>query len=651
MSGGETLTSVSELWTALQDQAGLDVDSYDAPLGAELSERLNIGAGTADIGTRLENAGVSVEQLLDTFLELVRPYVGMTSDLLKMFERAGARRASENLRVRFEFDQSTSQLDFDLRHFREWEALWKRVRVERTSARWNDRALWDLMKVLQTHGGRARGRVASPEAQSWLAEYDNGRGRVEPDPPVPSMRGPVAEVITRTSALVRLVLSESYRARDRETQRAADGGLQDADDENEFDEENGRVATFVESDGWAGSAVRALWGIAEAEPDAASQEALAEAHRNLADDLPTVTRVFDERHKELQEILCLPVWRYRHELYAAWVGARLVNALEAVPTHVHHMEEEILFRFSGTHLATSTQQDGENLHLWAELRSPLENPIGKGRKKAIQPDYSIAQAPLTDPRASRLVVECKQYQQAKTKNFADALSDYANGRPNAHVLLVNYGPIPSHVIDLVDPTVRHRALAIPKFRPGEWEALSNFEFHVRDLLKLKEPGSKTLSDNPSDDAQGRVRLEWVANVDLDLHLWIKGPDGQVHHVSYSDKGNLDAAPWARLDKDHQGGPGAETIDLARFVPGTYLWAVHNYSDKPVVGTGAKIRFSGGAAHTRLDVPGVGSGNWWWAFEYEHGAGELTILNRVERDSPESTSGERSRAPNASVSRP
>ena len=297
MSGGETLTSVSELWTALQDQAGLDVDSYDAPLGAELSERLNIGAGTADIGTRLENAGVSVEQLLDTFLELVRPYVGMTSDLLKMFERAGARRASENLRVRFEFDQSTSQLDFDLRHFREWEALWKRVRVERTSARWNDRALWDLMKVLQTHGGRARGRVASPEAQSWLAEYDNGRGRVEPDPPVPSMRGPVAEVITRTSALVRLVLSESYRARDRETQRAADGGLQDADDENEFDEENGRVATFVESDGWAGSAVRALWGIAEAEPDAASQEALAEAHRNLADDLPTVTRVFDERHK------------------------------------------------------------------------------------------------------------------------------------------------------------------------------------------------------------------------------------------------------------------------------------------------------------------------------------------------------------------
>jgi hypothetical protein len=68
----------------------------------------------------------------------------------------------------------------------------------------------------------------------------------------------------------------------------------------------------------------------------------------------------------------------------------------------------------------------------------------------MQPDYSLITSPITSPESSILEVECKQYLVASKRKFADALTDYANGRPNAQIVLVNYGRASSDILNEVD---------------------------------------------------------------------------------------------------------------------------------------------------------------------------------------------------------
>src|SRR5262249_44327360 len=135
----------------------------------------------------------------------------------------------------------------------------------------------------------------------------------------------------------------------------------------------------------------------------------------------------------LYEFLSLPIWKARHELYAAWIFCEIINAIESDRPHIHANGQQLVFSFSGAHLAT-LQSYSPNLQLWCELRTPLKNPRGKSRKNAIQPDYSLAIGPVNYTKNTIIVVECKQYKVPSIKNFADALRDYAVGRENARVI-------------------------------------------------------------------------------------------------------------------------------------------------------------------------------------------------------------------------
>lgn len=115
------------------------------------------------------------------------------------------------------------------------------------------------------------------------------------------------------------------------------------------------------------------------------------------------------------------------------------------------------------------------IHICSELRSPLDNPLGKGRKGHIRPDYLLSFEPITDPSQTVVVIKCKQYRKAKTKNFVDALIDYARGRPNAKVILVNYGAIPGTILGRVNETLKQRTLLIGNFLPSGRKALGETE--------------------------------------------------------------------------------------------------------------------------------------------------------------------------------
>ena len=216
-----------------------------------------------------------------------------------------------------------------------------------------------------------------------------------------------------------------------------------------------------------------LIGIPEAERTEKAQPIIQQI-QGLFSNLPRWEGEREVLIKEFLELLNLPIWNRRHELYQTWVLTQIDKALEDYLRTIYHVNGALILRFSGTHVGTIETEKGR-IHLWSELRSPLANPLGKGRKGHIQPDYSLTFEPITAPSQTVAAIECKQYRRANPKNFADALIDYARGRPNAKVLLVNYGDIPKRILDRIDNNFKERTLTVGNFMPNRLKEIEIFK--------------------------------------------------------------------------------------------------------------------------------------------------------------------------------
>jgi hypothetical protein len=398
-----------------------------------------------------------------------------------------------------------------------------------------------------------------------------------------------------------------------------------------------RFLGSIDSDHWAGSLARGAYHKAET-----ISALLPVAKRNEADELRArLDEIFSRVPKsqvegetlvrQLEEFLKLPIWQRRHELYSTWIATQLIDALKDKSVRIHQMEGNLVFSFSGTHLATADALD-PRLHVWAELRSPLVDPIGKSRKRAIQPDYSLITDPVTSPEASILEVECKQYRRSSAKNFSAALTDYAKGRPNAHVVLVNYGPANESILEKVNPSVRHRTSLIGKMHPRSKLAQERFRQLVRDAVSHRYGtvagiGSERTNINLSNI--GRISLSWrELPCDLDLHLKISEAE-RDYKIYYSLMGNTNGEPWAQLDEDIRSGHGPETIEVVRWMGGKYHFAVHNYSnDASLAGCAASVTFICGQQHLQFQCPNEGTGRWWSIFVVDTHAGKIDLINRI-----------------------
>lgn len=112
-----------------------------------------------------------------------------------------------------------------------------------------------------------------------------------------------------------------------------------------------------------------------------------------------------------------------------------------------------------------------------------------------------------------------------------------------------------------------------------------------------------------------IKLTWGASPsDLDSHLFV--PNGS--HVFFAARGSLTVAPYASLDVDDVTGFGPEVVTIVRLYPGTYHYAVHNFSNTfnpGMTGSGARVELTR-AGFTTAYAPPAGEGNniWWILFD-------------------------------------
>lgn len=650
IKSSEMLSTASDVWAFLNQSGGLSLDNYDKELPKELFESLrSLSSSTSatNLDSLLETNAVSIEEFLVAFFRVVQPFADMMMDLLRMFEEADASQGKLNLAVRFNFDKDLPPLEFDLEHFRRWQEIWQRVAGTYLANLWNSHTLWQLNSLLRSMDAQVR----DLRMKQWLDDYsgsDNRRGRwSDAEPPSPQCGFPELDAtLVRVWRVWLTVVRQSKRyGGDREELHRLCFG------ENRIDRSESQPKQYQEpwplellggldSDHWPASLARGAYSKAEAirelpEPERSREaEALNQRLTELFDSLQVVKVEGESLQRTLQDFLNLPIWKQRHELYSAWISTQIVNALRDHSVDIHCVGGQLLFEFRGTHLATIGTFH-PNLHLMAELRSPLAAPRGAGRKRAIQPDYSLITSPITSPECSVLEVECKQYLVASKKTFADALTDYANGRPNAQIVLVNYGPAAKNILDEVDAAVRNRTHVIGLMRPRSEPSLSNFSELVKKTVLDRFSTSQTksqispLSQTQNGSLAGQITLSW-GNLprDIDLYLTILH-GGQVLKVSFSSMGSISGDPWAFLDHDIRDGLGPEIIQIARWLDGTYRCAVHNYSnDSQLAGCRAKLTIMLGKQELVIECPTSGTGAWWNAFAYSPTTGKLEIFNRI-----------------------
>jgi len=639
------LNDSAAVWLFLKQQAGLNIKTYDADLERELRSRLSLPPDGL-LETHLRSKDIDVERFLAVFFQAVQPYAEMMSDLLAMFEKAGIRETNQNAAIRFNFSKSMPELSFELSHFRQWREKWFEIAGRFMVNQWTLDTLWQLHRALWVRDKE----VADPTARLWVLDYFEG-GIWPPFDLAPPQSGyhPLDEILRRVWRLWRTVVTESekygpLRREAREHMGAQHREPERGDDEGTVKEPwPPELLAKLDVEDWAGSVAASAYRRVEMLTDLSTDERtvaarqLAEAIEAVFDSVPKSQMTGRALVQAIEEFLQIPIWIHRHELYSVWVGSCLLNALDDMGVQIHHVKGSLLLSFKGTHLATLTELEPV-LYLWAELRSPLGNPVGKKRKRHIQPDYSLVGSPITAAETSVLEVECKHYRVPNAGEFRAALTDYANGRPKAHVVLVNYGPAGQSILDGVDPSVRDRTHIIGEMRPGSTAARATFDEIVKERvskLRRRTAPPVGVAAPATLSGEAEVTLSWKDFPrDLDLHLCVSS-SGRSSEVCYSNLGDEAQEPCARLSGDVRSGNGPETLYIAKWIDkAQYHIAVHRYTDDGALSTsGASVTFAHGSLCWTFDCPREGDGDWWDVLVVDKNTGSVQVINKIVQSRP------------------
>jgi hypothetical protein len=630
------------LWSQLVERAALDLRRYDKDVATDFRKNLKLPENGSII-ERLKELKVRPEPVLGGFFKSVQPFTHMFRDILSLVECAGKSVGKENLRVQFDFEEG-KKLELDLESFREQVEQFSSGVRPLSVERWSLNRLWNLCYALGKH-------VEPPDAgvRRWSEEYGGGRWPARDLDPPRFGDADLDELVERAWQVRRAAIEAARDfspnpsdlrplTSEQREDLIIEGGLPSAS--------RGGMSTVasLHSDQWSVSfASRAYARAAESRSDPALVERLRQNLRAVLNDPPPELRDFKVAVRDVEEILRLPIWQRRYDLYSVWVLTQIVAALGG-PTNFKFELEGDAFHipFAPTLLATALDSRMP-VRIWGEVRYGLSSPTGKGRVSGMQPDYSLTLDTRKPPEEAFAIVECKQYMRASAKNFGAALTDYATGQPGASVVLVNYGTVGASVLKRVPAPLLPRVKSIGVVRPLQDDSISEFHDWVREQVDRQpvaaeeeppptaEHATVTAPRTLCGDDFACIELRWgAAPRDLDLYFFVPATGGRWEVVNFMWDGALDAWPWARLSGDVQTGGGPEVIRISRPLPGSYRIFVKRYSnDAPLAGSGASLTIYTSAASARRFVcPATGDGAWWHVCDVDFLASVVTEVNLI-----------------------
>lgn len=349
------------------------------------------------------------------------------------------------------------------------------------------------------------------------------------------------------------------------------------------------------------------------------------------------------------EFLSLPFWKNRWFLYELWTLVSVLNVAGRVTeVELKNIAEgpggTLEWELPGGSARAPIATIGSGTHpinCWSQRKT-----YHPGTKAGLEPDLRLTKS--APDFHDILIVENKDRLTAREAYLSEILDRYVGGTCADSVWLVNYEQFsPGDAASLAGRWPSRRVEIVSNFRPQE--VPPEFEEDVENILRrhLSPPPAEPSPEEPSEPmpyetagtatelAPFEVTLSWKGPPrDLDLHAWIKNRD-ELRHVSYTDKGCLDAPPYAELDNDHTHGDGQETLRVGRGGHESVTLAVHNFSGEAALSeSSAVLQLNVGGRQLRLRVPRGGTERWWHAVRLSDT--DVEVLQEL-RDSPPPTS--------------
>lgn len=574
-----------DLWRHLQVGAGLELRlksgraGRDADVEAALRRALAVPVAATSLEDWLAADAassppvISTERLLVGILESQRGFGQMMRDILELLDHAGARRASRYLSVEFKFDDVSGPIRATLEEFRE--------EVQRTTRLLEDRPelpnvalMWEISGVLD--------EFRPTRHEDWPADF----------PPVePLVPTGHAGLDAQLAILADLVIG--FRRMFREhgetrSQVAAAAHMLGGPGQAEATAVLTRQL-FAATDFWDATLLQNVDELAARARSGSLDHSYA--YEKLSQVLGQIrwSRAWVQATtKELLDILTLPTWRKRHELYSVWVGTRMLEVISrhASGMYFHAVDGVLSFAFGGSRLA-SFDAGGEQFDVWAELRSDLVGNSAK-RKRGIQPDFRVVRSQISQSSNARTtyVLECKHYLDSGVSNFTAAADDYSRSCPQAVVHVVNHGPVDNAALQLkLPPGSQGRVRFIGDATPlveEKTQVLSTaisevlFPGAIQSILKIQ---AELAVPVPHSGPVALVQLDWDDSLeDMDLAVVALAAEGsQVVSIDFRNTGALDGYPFIQFGDDCREGPGNERIEVSAWHFERYHLIARNYS--------------------------------------------------------------------------
>jgi len=633
----------SGLWSQLTKRAGLDLRRYDSAVESAFRENLKLPE-KGNVVAHLKALNVGPEPVLGAFFGAIKPFVYMFKDILDLVEAAGKTKGKENLLVEFDFEEG-KKFKLDLDSFRQQVERFRHVTRPVVIDRWNYNRFWSLFRALGEHVNLRE--YPDERVKNWAEQYFAGTWPENDLEPPRFDNSVLDECISRVWKVRHATIAAARQISPaREGLRGAQGGL------NELELVDGRiepgdgVAAFLfslHSDHWAVSiASKAYMRAIEARADPTLADRLTESLSQVLNDPLPLHRDSEVVVTEIEELLSLPIWNRRHELYSIWVLTKIIDALGGVRKFQFMLEGDVFHIPFSAKLFAVLQSMEPDVRVWSEVRYALANPVGKTRKTGMQPDYSLAVDVQEPPVEAFALIECKQYLRASVKNFREAVVDYATGQPNANVVLVNYGPASSSIVTGVPAALGRRIKIIGDLRPLSSDSEQEFrEWIHQQTTRVSRPKVEAvvpseelpLSGEMDTEEEAQIELRWnELPRDLDLYVFVSMSNERP--INYANRGTLGSWPWLELDNDIRTGYGPEIVRIRKTVQGIYRIEVYSFSDDaPLAGCGAKvtIRIRGEESRT-FSCPSEGDGRWWHVCDVDFQATQVREVN-VIHDEP------------------
>lgn len=487
---------------------------------------------------------ITVEEFLIFFFNSSEVYNVMMSDVIDMFKRAKATAEEDknNIKLDIIFDRIKDKLKIDLSGFIEKYNNSQVIVRKSLPVFKNYSNIWGMAKILYSIV-EVNKKKQRPEKREYC--YILSKSKWEQ---FNSFEESNNTELNRYVNLLKLVLDKYYYTLDRYLSK----GRLELDDNSklvalkEFETEkvdsyifnNLTLSDFcrIEMDYFTSTVVKYLKIVVN---NKEYQDEVLGKLKSFFSELEFIS--IEEKINLFKEYLKLPIWKLRHELYSIWVMSQIVDISNDF--EINTQQGKLLFAFKATHQARLKYKEVDmdlSIDLWSELKTKTNIPlIGKGRSKAIQPDYTIVQGDNAKADDAIVVVECKQYKKGSYSNFSKALVDYSNVHQNAYVFLVNYGSLTSNFESKFFnnyPRNSSKSIAIGDFNPMFPNIIKEFKDSFREELfkkfprgtksnavekkKVKNSSEKMINNVHFEFKEGfQIRLTWSEVIqDLDLYL-------------------------------------------------------------------------------------------------------------------------------------